>query len=247
MKNLDPRTKLLLVVCFTTLAVLAKDIIHLAIVFGFTLITVLLFKTNTSTALNRIKGLISVIIFITVVQSLTVKGGVPLIHIGKVNIVTSAGLIMGLEFMLRMGIIILASLIAGTSDGSEMIDGLIKLKLPYELAFMTSIALRFIPLFREEFSNRINAIAMRGIEVRKLKLDKKIKVYSYLISPTVTSCVLKSRDLSTAMVARGFSAYPERTMLRNLKLTFSDYFVIIFTLSCTAVFLTFMYTKGGII
>lgn len=247
MKNLDPRTKLLLIVCLTTLAVLAKDIVYLAIIFSFALITILLFKTSILTAIYRIKGLISVIIFITIVQSLTVKGGMPLIHIGKVNLVTSSGLIMGLEFMLRMGIIILASMIATTSDGSEMIDGLIKLKLPYELAFMTSIALRFIPLFREEFSNRINAIAMRGIEVRKLKLDKKIKVYSYLISPTVTSCVLKSRDLSTAMIARGFSAYPERTMLRNLKLTFLDYFVIIFTLSCTAVFLTFMYTKGGII
>lgn len=247
MQRLDPRTKLLLIVALTTLSVLSSDIIYLAIIFLTALIVNLLFKIDMLSTFKRIKHLFSVIIFITIVQSLTVKGGVPLIHFGNVNIVTSAGLIMGLEFMLRMGIIILASLIASTTDGREMIDGLIKLKLPYELAFMTSITLRFMPLFRNEFVNRINAISMRGVEVRKLKLTKKIKIFTYLLSPTIASSILKSRELSVAMISRGFRANPTRTMRRKLKLTFPDYFVIIIALGCTVGFLTTMYTLGGLI
>lgn len=168
----DPRVKLLMIVLLTTLAVLAKDIGYLAIVVAFALILDLCFRIDILNAFKRIKHLISLLVFIAIVQSLTVKGGTVLIHVKNVNLLTTRGIQFSLEFILRMSIIIFAGLIASTTDGREMTDGLLKMHMPYELAFMSSIALRFLPVFREEFSSRMNAISMRGVDIKKLRLKK---------------------------------------------------------------------------
>lgn len=243
--KLDARTKLIMLVLISTISVLSADLVFLAAAFGFALILDIALKVNLLIAVKRIRHLLSLIVFIAIVQSLTTRTGQALVVIGKAQLITVGGLLQGAEFVLRMSIIILAGLIAATSDNREMVDGMIKLKLPYEFAFMVSVALRFIPLFREEFSNRMNAIAMRGIEVKKLDLVRKLKVYTYMLSPTITSTVIKSRDLAVSMEARGFRAYKSRTMLRQMKMRTLDWCMIIFVLCFSAVFLYFNYTVGG--
>jgi energy-coupling factor transport system permease protein len=243
----DPRVKILFILCLSTLAVLALDIVYLGIVFITAFIIDLLLKVNIIQAFKKVKHLLSLIIFIALMQSLTVREGVALIKIGSFTIVTTGGLLNGAEFAVRMSIIIFSSLIAATSDSREMTDALIKLKVPYEIAFMTSVAIRFLPMFRDEFSSRLNAIAMRGLDVKKLKLRKKLKVYSYMLAPTVSGSIIKSRDLANSMISRGFRAYDKRTMLRVLKLHASDYMLILLSAAYLGGFLYFMYTYGGIL
>lgn len=245
--RVDPRTRLIIVVCFSTISVLAKDIAYLTIVFSVLLLLDIIMGVKVVDFIIKAKFLISIILFITIIQSLTVKGGKTIVYLGNINILTLDGIIKGGEFALRMLIIILASANVSVAKGREMIDGLIKMKLPYEIAFMTSIALRFIPVFRDEFKNRINAISMRGIDIKKLGLKKKIKVYSYMVFPTVSGTVLKSKELALAMEARAFRAYNKRTMLRDIKIIFRDYVIITSVIIFTIAFLSFMYIKGGII
>lgn len=245
--RLDARVKLFVIMVFTTLSVLSKDIIFLSGLFVLNIIVDIIMRIDLMLAVRRMRHFLSLIVFIAIVQSLTVKGGTPLIHIGSVNFVTTRGLLFSGEFILRMGIIILAGLIAATSDNREMTDALIKLKLPYEFAFMVSVALRFIPLFRDEFSNRINAIALRGIDMKKLGFRKKIKVYTYLISPTVSGSIIRSRELAVAMQARAFRAYQARTMLREMRMRLLDWAVLVLFAGIAATFLYFNYTVGGTI
>lgn len=245
--KIDPRTKILLIVCLTTLAVIAVDIIYLAIVFCAALIICIALKTDLPGALKKMRYLISLIVFISLVQSLTVKGGVPLLHIKNVVFVSTKGLLYGGEFALRMSIVILSSLIAMSSGSREMIDGLIKMKIPYEIAFMASITLRFLPLLRDEFVNRLNALKLRGFDLRKAGLIKKLKIYSYLLAPTVSGSIIRSRELAESIETRGFRAYGERTALRELRLNTPDYFVIIITFICSVGFAVIMFLKGAIL
>lgn len=244
--RLDPRARLLLILLITTLAVLAKDIAYLAIVFFAALAVNAMLKINIIGAAKRMRHFIWLILFIAIVQSLTVKGGTALLSVGKINFLTTKGIGFAAEFVLRMGIILLAGLIAASSDGREMTDGLLKLGMPYELAFMSAIALRFLPVFRDEFVARINAMAMRGIDIKRLSLPKKLKVYGYLILPAVSGCVIKSEELARSMSARGFGAEKKRTMLRELKLTWTDWLVMIIAVLLTAAYLVFMYTYGNL-
>lgn len=245
--KLDPRTKLLLIATLTTLAVFALDVFYLMAVLLTTIIVNILLKADILSAIKRLKTIISLIIFIAIVQSLTVKEGASLIKIANFNLITTGGLLNGAEFALRMGIIIFASVIASTEKGRGMIDALIKLKIPYEIAFMVSVTIRFIPVFRNEFAARLTALKLRGIDIKKLKFNKKLKAYSYLLAPAVTGSMLKSRTLAAAMESRGFRAYKKRTMLSALRLKYIDYAVIIITIAYIAAFIYASFEYGGII
>ncbi len=245
--KLDPRSRLLLIVLLTTLAVLSEDVGNLMIVAGAAIGAGILCRISFLDAAKRLKHFLSLILFIAVVQSLTVKGGDILVHIGKVQLLTSRGIGFALEFVLRMSVILMAGLIASTAEGSEMTDGLLKLRMPYELAFMSAIALRYLPVFRDEFANRIKAIALRGIDIKKLSLWTKLKLYGYLITPAILGAMQKSEELARALNARGFRAFKKRTMLRELKLSYKDWIVMITALVFTAVFLIRMYTCGALL
>lgn len=245
--KLDPRTKIVFIICMTTLSVIAKDAVYLGIIVLVSLTLDIVLQINLFVAIKRIKYLLTLIIFIAIMQSIFTKGGTKIVYIKDFVFISSKGIISGIEFALRMIIIILASLIATSSKPNEMIDGLIKLKLPYELAFMSNITLRFIPIFRDEFINRLNAIAMRGIEIKKLSFAKKLRVYVYLLTPTITGTMIKSKYLAKSIESRAFRAYKKRAMLRTLKLKYYDYIAIILVLSFVAIFLYFMITKGAIL
>lgn len=243
----DPRVKLLIIVLLTTAAVLAKDAAYLAIVTGIALIADLCFKVDVLNAFKRLKGFLWLLLFISIVQSLTVKGGTVLIAVGSVNLMTTRGIQFAIEFILRMSVIVFAGLIASSSDGREMTDGLLRLHMPYELAFMSGIALKYLPVYREEFSARLNALAMRGIEIKRLSLSRKLKVYSYLVAPTVTGCILRSEELARAMTARGFRAEKKRTMLRVLKMSAADWTLTVAALGAAAAFFACMYKYGVLV
>lgn len=243
--KLDARTKLIMIVLISTISVLSRDIIFLGGAFLIALVVDICLKVDLLVAVKRMRHLLSLIIFIAIVQSLFMRTGQKLVYIGNVTFVTTGGLLAGGEFVLRMSIIILAGLIATTSENREMVDGMIKMKLPYEFAFMVSVALRFIPLFREEFTNRLNAIAMRGIDIKKIGIGKRIKVYTYMLSPTVTSTVIRSRELAVAMESKAFRAYKKRSMLRVMTMHWYDWALIVFFILLSAAFLYFNYTIGG--
>lgn len=247
MKKRDPRVKLIFIVILTSLAVLAKDAVYLSIILFFAVLINLCLKVDLLQGIKRIRHFLSVIIFITIVQSLFVKGGTTLINIGTVNILTTKGLFYALEFLLRMSIIVFSGLISLSTDGREMADGLLKFHLPYEFVFMSAVTLRFFPIFREEFSSRVNAISVRGINIKKLNLFKKIKLYSYLISPTIAGCLIRSEDLAKSVESRGFRAEKKRTMFRELKMDKVDWIMVLIGLVLCAAFLFFNYYYGPII
>ncbi len=243
----DPRVKILLIVLLTTLAVLAKDIMYLGIVVILSIIADCCFKADIISLFKRLKHFFWLVIFISIVQSLSIKGGESLIYIKDVVLLSTRGIQFAVEFIFRMSIIVFAGGIATTSEGQEFMDGLLKMRLPYEFVFMATIALRYLPLFREEFTSRLNAIYIRGINIKKLKFSKKLKIYGAIIAPTVAGSVLKSQELSKSIEARGFRAMKKRTMLRYIKFNLCDYVICLFAILSFLVYLGLMYSYGQIV
>lgn len=241
--KVDPRTTMLFIVLTSTLSVLAANVYWLLLVFVLCLALNLIFGLNPLVTLYRMRRLVSMIIFIAFFQSLATSGGRPLITLLGVNVITSRGLVDSLSFVLRMGIIMLAVMLGTKHDSRDMIDGLLKLKIPYELAFMTAIALKFIPLFGQEFADRLKAVSLRGINIKKLRLPKKIKLYSYILVPAISGSIIKSRDIASSMETRGFRAYPERTSLKELKLNAIDYMAMSFALIVFVIIIYFMFAR----
>lgn len=239
MNNIDPRTKLVQVLILSSLALIYNKLSILLVVLLIAILIALSYKINIISILIRLKKLIKVIILIALIQSLLTKIGKPILTIGGVTLFTDHGVLRSLEFILRLGIIIVSAAIITTSSSREIIQGLIQWHCPYEIAFMVSVAIRFLPIFREEMLDMITAIQLRGIDLKKVKLRKKIQVYKYILTPITINSVIKAKELAAAMEMRGFRAYSKRTSYMILEMKTFDYLIIALNVSATMLFIIY--------
>lgn len=240
--SIDPRTKLIIVLCLSTLAIFIKDILFLGGVLLITIIISLFFRIDIPRVLRGTRRLLYVILAIAIIQSIFSTGGQVLIGVGKLTILTTAGLQKGLEFIIRIIIIILSATIITTSNSREIIQGLVQWGLPYEIAFMVSIGIRFLPILTREIKDSMVAIQLRGIEIEKIPLKKRLYIYSYLFTPILVSTIIRAQKLSMSVEMRGFRAYEQRTSYMVLKMSYIDYLIIFSGFLCASV-LMYLYVS----
>ena len=156
--------------------------------------------------------------------------------VGPVSLITSKGLAAGASVVLRIGVVcVVAVILTATTSSRDFILGLVQAKVPYEIAFMVSVTMRFLPLFRDEMRNIVTAVQLRGIELNKVPWREKVSLYSSLFFPVVYGAILKAQQLSVAMEARCFRVYPRRTYLRKLNLIAVDYGLMLVFITTTII------------
>lgn len=235
----DPRTKLLQVLILSTFALIYNKVSILSLILFASIVIALLHNVNLISIIVRLKKLLKFIILIALLQSLLSRTGNPILEIGSFTLLTDYGVFKSLEFILRLSIIIVSAAIITTSSSREIIQGLIQWHCPYEIAFMVSVAIRFLPIFKEEMTDMITAIQLRGIDLNKVKFNKKILVYKYILTPITINSVIKAKELSAAMEMRGFRAYPKRTSYMILKMNAFDYVTIGLSITAALLFIIF--------
>ncbi len=214
-----------MVFALSTLAVFLQDLKLLTLVLLVGVGLTYLMGGNFN-FLKKFKRIMWLFVGIAIIQSIFSPQGTVLFSVGEFSILTIGGLEKGVRFFLRILAIIIPATIMGSSSTREIIQALVQWKISYEIAFMVSLAIRFLPLLGEEVKDTFIAIQLRGIELDKIPLGKRIKIYSYLLMPILSGVILKAREISTAMETRAFRAYPTRTSYINLKLRRIDYMVM---------------------
>ena len=221
--NLDPRTKLIMVLCVTTLAIVYSTVGALFLLLLATTVILFIFGIDFRQVVKNLKPFFVLLLVLFLAQCIFTPGGEVLLAIGPVRLLTSEGLLMGTSVVLRLLVVIAAALLLSTSNSRDFITGLVQWKVPYEIAFMVSVTIRFLPVFRDEFVNVVTAVQLRGVELKQVPWGKKIYLFRSLFFPVVYGAILTAQQLSVAMEARGFRAYPQRTYLRQLYLNRWDY------------------------
>lgn len=120
------------------------------------------------------------------------------------------GVIHGLRQGLRMAAMTtLGLLVCWTTDTRLLLLGLVRMRLPYSLAFMAVTAVRFIPVLMQETMQVITASAMRG--------GSRLSIQ--LLSPILANCLRRAGTLAVAVESRAFRSRDRRTYLEELHLT----------------------------
>lgn len=235
----DARTKLVLVVCISTLGIVIKNIFSLFYILILTILVAKMFKVNLKDSLKRIKSLLYLIAIIAVIQSIFSNDGTVLFSIGNFTVLSTNGLEKGFQFVFRMLIVIFSATIVTTSNSREIIQGFVQWGLPYDIAFMVAIGIRFLPMLSEEVKDSLIAIQLRGIEIKDIPIKKRIGIYSHLFTPVLAASILKAEKLSVAIEMRGFRAYDSRTSYMVLKMSKWDYIIIFASIIFTILILFF--------
>ena len=167
---------------------------------------------------------IAFLIVITVVFNTFMTPGEVLIQVWKLK-VTKEGLIMAAKLAVRLSFLIVGSSIMTLTttpnqltDAIENVMGPLKrLHVPvHEVAMMMSIALRFIPILREETDKIMKAQEARGASFDSGNLIDKTKALIPLLVPLFISAFRRANDLAMAMEARCYRGGDSRTKMKPL-------------------------------
>jgi len=223
---LDPRTKLVICMCLSILAMIFNQPDQLLLLLIFTIIFTGIFGVDLLKTINRFRMFLPLFLMLLVVQSVFSPSGSVLFMVGHVPILTTGGMAMGFSVLIRMLIVLYSALFLITGTSRDLVLGLIQWKVPYEIAFMANLGLSFIPLLREEIRDALIAVQLRGreIKIKNSSIRKSLSLISTIFFPVVYGVLVKAQKLTIAMEARGFRAYKTRTYLRKLTLQRQDYF-----------------------
>lgn len=227
---------MLVAVVFSLLALIYEDPKVLGVILLLNLLVLVFFGVSVK-HIRGFKSFIFMCVMLIILQSFFVKGGQPLLEIGKITLLTTEGIIYGISIILRFLILACSGLILFRCSPQELVLALVKMRFPYEVAFMVQVGIRFVPVLFEEMQNIINAIQLRGVDLRKVYKRKVLRIYLNIFSPLVYSVWQKTQKLSILLELRGFRKSPERTYYRDIALKRADYIVMSLTLVITAAFI----------
>lgn len=135
------------------------------------------------------------------------------------------GLEFGILLTIRfLALIILMPMIIKTTSINQMSLGMVRLGLPYKVAYMTTTSLNIIPTFQEEIRTIMDAQKLRGMTVfEEGKKWEKFKAYPALVVPMVIGAMRRAQQMGVAMDTRAFGCSKQRTYIENIDMKKSDW------------------------
>jgi energy-coupling factor transport system permease protein len=96
---------------------------------------------------------------------------------------------------------------------SELAAGLNKIRLPYKICTVVSLAFRTIPDIARDYTDIKNSLMMRGVEMdaRKIGLLKRLRQSTLALAPLIITSFGKVGNIATAMDLRRFGKLKQKT------------------------------------
>ena len=233
--SLDPRTKII-ALFIVIIAIFIPSSWWCYLFLGvILLITVLMSGLKLSFVFKAFKPMMFMMVFLLVVNLISVKTGYVLISIGSFEIWSDA-IFNTLFIVVRLLLMImLTTCLTATTKPLDLTLGIEYLLTPlkrlhfpaHEVAMMISIALRFIPTIIEETMRIMNSQKSRGVDFEEGKLKEKIQAILSLVVPLFSVAFERAYELADAMEARGYIPGAERTRYRKIIYRIADYLFIL--------------------
>jgi energy-coupling factor transport system permease protein len=212
--KLDPRTKILWVVALTFMVFMVKSNFIIISLFILTLLMVLVAKLPIKAVWFSSR---------LFVIGFTI-GYIILFSLLLWNL--KEGILGGLMFSIKFLVIIFSTIVfAMSTSPRDLISSLTKLKIPFEIAFMLTLAIRFVPVITREFNQVIDAQKARAHKIKFSLLHpvESAKTFIPILIPTLMLLFKKSLDLSMSIESRAFRAKDKRTYSPKLRFHSRDY------------------------
>ena len=137
------------------------------------------------------------------------------------------GLVMFVAVLVRkiLPVLSVGLLIIATTEVSEFLAVAAKLRVPRAVTVPLSVVFRYFPTLRQECSDVRDAMRMRGINLS----------FEHVVVPVMMSAVNVSDELSAAALCRGINRPGKHTCLRDARMSFVDWAIVVIALLSVAV------------
>ncbi len=135
------------------------------------------------------------------------------------------GLAMGLRLSTFVGI---GLIFLSTTRNEELTNGLIRLGVPYPLAFALSTALRLVPTFVGAGATIIQAQVSRGLDLESGSIFKRMGKFIPQAVPLFIYAIHHTNYLAMALESKGFDPRAKRTFYYEPRMQRIDFAVLVF-------------------
>jgi energy-coupling factor transport system permease protein len=226
--RLDPRARLWMVLLAIATGLIFRQI---GVLIGLLLIAHLALLSARIPA-DRVRwlwsGLVPLMAVILILQPLFAPGpGPDLVALGPLRL-TVAGLLEGVSFALRTAALaFVVAVLLATTDPTELVQGLVKLGLPYPWGLTVGLALRYLPTTYGLFIAVSEAQQARGWIMGQGNFLRRARSYLPILVATIIAAVRLSDNLGMALAARGLGYPARRTTLHDVHFTAADWLVVV--------------------
>jgi energy-coupling factor transport system permease protein len=223
--RLDPRVKIIIfLLTFVAILLFQNPIWMLPIA---VLVLIQLFVSGAVKNLRRIRYVLIVLtVSSLVLWNLFATGETQLfwrISVESLQYSISRTLLMLL--MISTGMVLIS-----TTRNEELVNGMIKLGMPYRVGFAISTALRLVPTIASSAVTISQAQRSRGLDLDSGNLIQKIRKFLPLLVPVFISSIRSTNIFGMALESKGFGAKPERTFYLTFSMRTVDYLVLAFAI-----------------
>ncbi|ASA25445.1 energy-coupling factor transporter transmembrane component T family protein [Paenibacillus donghaensis] len=210
--KLDARGKIIGMLFYVAVILMSRTWPDMALLALFSVTVMASTRIPLKYFLKAAKPLRYLMLFIFIVQLLSVKEGAVWLSLGSLNLY-EGGLRLGAFSVIRMFFLItFTALLTFTTTPGKLNQGLEGILAPFKklglspdrITLMISIALRFIPTILEEAQTIMKAQASRGADLQELPLKEKGRLLVSLLVPVIAGAFRRAQDLVYSMEARGF-------------------------------------------
>lgn len=216
--RLDPRTKLLMLICVIVVVMASTNPVLNAALF-FSCLVLALFTVDYKKIFNILKIFVPLFTMVLVLWPLFLRKG-PVLFSWGILVVTQGGLMYAIAMFFRILTMLIFSLIVlMTVKAVDLVTIMDKAKLPYTYSYAAMIAMNFLPEFATAAKTVLNAQQARGLDVRKQNFILGIKNLASIMPPLMSMVFRKAETLSLSMDSLAFGANPKRTYMRSKDLS----------------------------
>jgi len=234
--RLDPRTKMMGTLILFAICLCFNHPLYM----GAISLSVLLIAVSAKALPNvwRLRFILTLlVVFSIVLWPFFVKGQTPLWAWGPLEM-TQESLFYGIAMGLRLATFVGTGLVLlSTTRNEELTNGLIRLGVPYPVAFAFSTALRLVPTFAGVGATIIQAQVSRGLDLESGNIFRRVSKFIPQAVPLFIYAIRHTNLLAMALESRGFSPQSPRTMYYEPHMRTVDYGVLLLLVITLAILL----------
>ena len=209
-EEFDPRLKLLLVVCVSTLTFIAPT--SKALLINYSII-VLLYMLS-----GLYRSGVKVIIFVAVFYTISLWE-----PSGASEWIKFALNLIGPLAIRIMSYFIMGTWMAGKMRIGDFVSSLEQMHIPKGIIITVAVVFRYLPTARDELYYISSTMKLRGIGISfKNIILHPIRTLEYSIIPLILRCLTIADELSVSAMTRGLDLETKRIPYREVKITIQE-------------------------
>ncbi|RLE66432.1 MAG: hypothetical protein DRJ47_02495 [Thermoprotei archaeon] len=239
--KLHPSLKIFLLLFFNIEALLLDSPYML---WGGIILTILLFKV-AKIPLSRLGKFLAFAIIITqaimfsYLLGSSIPGNIVYWHLPWGTYVTDVTLLHVFTMVGRFMLMLVGStLVLSVLTDTDIIYGLVFLRVPYSIALTISLAFRFASIFLDDYLKVRDAMVLRGTSFDKGNIFQRARKYVNLAIPLMVMAIRRMLELTYVLEVKGTRLKGKRTFYREYKMKPYEKALAILLLATPALTLT---------